>query len=142
MLRWNWAGRIAGLTLLGLATSAHAAGPTVSVSFPASVETKVLDGRLILLMSNQPGVFHGHAIREGVTETADAQICVELLGDKQLQLPLDHRPCKRRNKEHRANDEEEEDAQREKHPARTLATARRRVYGRTARACGVGRFGS
>ena len=45
----------AALALLGLAaTSAQAAGPTVSISFPASAEAKPLDGRLILLFSTDP----------------------------------------------------------------------------------------
>ncbi len=47
--------RLAALALLGLsATEAHAAGPTVIVSFPAAMETKPLDGRVILLSSTNP----------------------------------------------------------------------------------------
>jgi hypothetical protein len=43
------------LATLGLAAApAHAAGPTVSVIFPASAEAKPLDGRLILLFSTDP----------------------------------------------------------------------------------------
>src|SRR4051812_37148376 len=51
----SWAARAAALAVLGLAANpAHAAGPTVSVSFPASAETTALDGRLILLFSTDP----------------------------------------------------------------------------------------
>ena len=46
---------MAALAGLGLAaTSAQAAAPSVSVSFPASAETKALDGRVILLFSTDP----------------------------------------------------------------------------------------
>ncbi|WP_394763346.1 hypothetical protein [Phenylobacterium sp.] len=55
MARWNSPGFMAALAVLGLAaTSAQAAGPSVSVSFPASAETKALDGRVILLFSTDP----------------------------------------------------------------------------------------
>ena len=51
----SWARCAAATAALGLAvTAAQAAGPVVSVSFPASVEAKALDGRLILLFSTDP----------------------------------------------------------------------------------------
>jgi len=54
MFRWNLVGRIAALTLLGMAGSAQAAAPGVSVSFPAAAEAKPVDGRIILLFSTDP----------------------------------------------------------------------------------------
>jgi hypothetical protein len=39
------------IALLGLATAAHAAGPTVKVTYPASLAAGPVDGRLLLLFS-------------------------------------------------------------------------------------------